>query len=110
VADLGVPVPFQITLRPPPSVSLTGLGISQLLLEFGDENSPRVEIEHDPTGSTMSANLAERIDVGALVGRDGASSTKAKANLRWPEGSYKLVTGTVNSAVPSKLKVSYHRG
>ncbi|KAG8955611.1 hypothetical protein FRC04_007602 [Tulasnella sp. 424] len=103
--SIGEPAPFQITAVAPGDISLSGLPLTAIRIQFEGEKSPAVVIEH-AEGETDTATV-QRIDIGEITMQSEKNvEERVKADLRWPLGATKVFCGTLvsSSAVALKAK------
>lgn len=102
--SIGEPAPFQITAVAPGDISLSGLPLTAIRIQFEGEKSPPVVIEH-AEGETDTATV-QRIDIGEITMQSEKDvEERVKADLRWPLGATKVFCGTLVSSSAVALKV-----
>lgn len=102
--SIGEPAPFQITAVAPGDISVSGLPITTIRIQFEGEKSPPVIIEH-VEGETEPTSV-QRVVVGQITMQsEKDAEERVKADLRWPVGATKVFCGTFVSSSAVALKV-----
>lgn len=101
---IGEPAPFQITAVAPNDISLSGLPVTAIRIQFEGEKSPPVIIEHIE-GETEPTSV-QRVVVGQITMQsEKDAEERVKADLRWPVAATKVFCGTFVSTSAVALKV-----
>ena len=95
--DLSSPVPFQLTVKSPPSSTMAFLHFARLQIRFSD-NRDLVTLEASATHEDGT------VDVGDL-GTGSSSATIVPSALHWEPGSSQVFAGTVSSSETRELSV-----
>ncbi|KAG8933795.1 hypothetical protein FRC00_012791, partial [Tulasnella sp. 408] len=101
--SIGEPAPFQITVVAPNDISLSGLPVTAIRIQFEGEKSPPVIIEH-VEGETEPTSV-QRVVVGQITMQsEKDAEERVKADLRWPVAATKVFCGTFVSTSAVALK------
>lgn len=96
---------YQIVLTAPPNIYISSLPFASLAV-YLREDSPPILIRHVqgelPAGNVQQVRLGH-VDYSALP----AASVELEANLRWRPGGSLVLTGSLSSASPLTISVSF---
>ncbi len=103
-AEVGVPTSFQISLAASTTVTLSSIPFSSLEIYLSKNKNP-ILIKHlaSEDGCTTKGSV-RTMDLGD-ISRYREAPIELDANLRWGMGDVLIFHGTIQSEVPSLIKV-----
>jgi hypothetical protein len=103
-AEVGIPTSFQISLAASTTVTLSSVPFSSLEIYLSKNENPILIRHLASEGGCMTKGSVRTIDLGD-VSRYREAPIELEANLRWGMGDVLIFHGTIQSEVPSLIKV-----
>ncbi|KAI0943837.1 hypothetical protein AcV7_001818 [Taiwanofungus camphoratus] len=101
------PVAFQISLTGRPTVSMSSLPFSSLIIHFSADIPP-ITVRHSPFDGELLA--IQKVDLGSITIPAGSESEgegkEVECNLRWGPGGMIIFTGSLSSDSPVVIKIT----